>query len=685
MSRLYGRDVLLHDLVPRLIGLHAERPELLEQVHPHDVPALLLTGPHGSGRTAVLDALFDAYHERIPVAELNCAREAGHELTMVANTSAGADLLTDAACGLCAPVTGRKRLRLPRLWTGLAVVSAWTRGDQQEQSAAQARMRRLLTECGLEDADSAAADSWVQDVNTSLPLRDQGELAPVAEASVRLFTQRYLDNRRSRAVESFYTGRLGGQSAQPFQELCRFFHLGDDLREESEAALAGALLEDLSDHYSGWTRLNRTPRPLLLLDDVHVPPGARLLDAFLVHRARGSRDPLILLAAARGDARRRAGPDAEVRTPAQLADGARDWSRPGAGSPSAGLLAVGLPPLERNDIVAMLMAADPPPRPELPRAIRRFTGGSPLGCGLLRDAVAADPRAASATGHEVGTLQLAGQSVTRQIAARLVPDVQLRRNLTLFSVARDDAAARALAGVYLASDPEGAAVETTRGYLRAEHDAGTGRRFVGDPFLRAVLILELRRRPPESTDPPQTWSGIHRLLRSHHEGAGEDVDALHHALADDDAEYVAQRLATRFASSSAPQWLRDLWHVASAPHPPRPGWAEDCRAVATGTPGTQPDATPGPTGERPAGDFVQRSVRRLLHAVWLAADPLTAPDETLCGRIKWELELLSARHTAGTGPLFDAAQEWHDALRELRTPPSAEPARDAEGSHGESH
>lgn len=690
MSRLYGRDVLLHDLVPRLVGLDAKEPELLRQAHPVDPPALLLTGPHGSGRTAVLDALFGAYHERLPVAEVNCARDAGpvaHE-AMVSNTSPGAGLLTEVACGLCARVAGYRRVRLPRLWTGLAAVSAWHRGDQPEQRVARARMRRLLTKCALVPEGSADADRWVQDVNDLLPLGDQGELTPVADAAVKLFVGRYLTWREVRDVRAFYADRLGpDRGAQPLNELCRSFHLGDDLQEESEASLAAALLADLRSHYSGWARLNRTPRPLLLLDDVHAAPGARLLGQLLDYRAGDARDPLILVATARGDVRHRAGPDAAVRTLAQVADGAHGWRRPSAGSASAGLIALPLPPLERADIVSMLMSADPPPRPELPRAVRRFTQGSPLGCGLVRDAVAADPRAASTAGHDVGALQLAGQSVTHQIAAQLVPDPQLRRNLVLFSVARDDAAARALADRYLASDAERAAVETAYGYLRSEYGAPAPQPFVADPFLRAVLVQELRRRRPESTQPPQTWSGVHALLNQHHESAGQWTDALHHALAGDHAEQVALRLAELFRPpASAREWLRTLWQVASAPHPPRADWAGGCRAVATGTPGTEL-----------AGDSVQRSVHRLLHAVWLAADPLTAPDEALCGRIKWELELLSARHSTGAGTLFDAAREWHDELRELRTPPSAAPAGSGaatlgagpapgpEGSRDESH
>ncbi|WP_219691433.1 ATP-binding protein, partial [Streptomyces anatolicus] len=637
---------------------------------------LLLTGPHGSGRTAVLDALFTAYRTRLPVAKVNCARGANPAGAMVANTSSGADFLTDVACGLCAPVTGRKRVRLPRLWTGLTAVSAWTRGDQGEQAVARARMQRLLIECGLVPPASPDATSWPQDVNRTLPVGDQGDLAPIAEASVQLFTERYLSRRQARDVRPFYADRLGpGRNAQPLSELCRSFHLGDDLREEAEASLAAALLADLRDHYSGWAHLNHVPRPLLLLDDVHTAPGSRLLEHLLTHRTKGARDPLILVASARGGARHRAGPDAAVRTLAQVAGGASGWQRPETRTWSAGLIALDLPPLGRNDIVAMLMTVDPPPRPDLPRAVRRFTQGSPLGCGLLRDALAADPHAAYAAGYDVGALRLAGRAVTWQIATRLVPDPQLLSNLILFSVAQDDAAAHALADTYLAADPQLAAVATARSHLHAEHGTRAARPFVADPFLRAVLVHELRRRRPESTRPPQTWSGIHERLRTHHENAGQPVEALHHALANGDAGHVARRLTELFATpTSAQTWLRHLWQVASAPHPPRPGWADECRAYATGTPGTEP-----------AGDFVQRSVYRLLHAVWLAADPLTAPDEPLCGRIKWELEFLSARHSTGAGILFDAAEEWHDALRELRTPPSALPAQAPEGSHGESH
>ncbi|MCX3062757.1 ATP-binding protein [Streptomyces beihaiensis] len=681
MSRLYGRDVLLDDLVPRLVGLDANEPKLLRQAHPDDPPALLLTGPHGSGRTAVLDALARAYQARLPVAEVNCADGGDATAAMVANTSPVVDILTDAACGLCAPITGRKRLRLPRLWTGLAAVSAWTRGDAREQGVAQARMQRLLTECGLADDGDPRAGSWAQDVGALVALGDRSDLAPIADACVRLFSDRYLHRRQARDVQSFYASRLGpGRDAEPLAELCRAFHLGDDLREESEASLAAALLEDLRAHYSGWTHFNQTPRPLLLLDDVHSGHGSRLFGQFLAHRAQGARDPLVLVAAARGDARHRAGPDAAVRTLAQLAGGASGWRRPETGTPSAGVVALELPPLDRGDIVAMLMAGDPPPRPELPRAVRRFTQGSPLGCGLVRDAVAADPRAADLPGHDVGTLRLAGQPVTRRIAARLVPDAELRRGLVLFSVAQDDGAAHALADTFLTSDAQQAAVAAARIHLRTEHGAAADRPFVADPFLRAVLVHELRRRSPAPTeDPPQTWDAVHATLRDHHAGAGDPVAALHHTLALGDADEAVRGLTDLFAPpTTAEEWLRHLWHVASAPHPPRPEWAEECRRIARGAPGTES-----------AGDYVRRCVHRLTHAVWLAADPLTAPDGTLCGRIKWELEQLSGRHVTGAGTLFDAAQEWHDELRELRTPPSALPAQDRGPgpgrSHGESH
>ncbi|MEB8339395.1 ATP-binding protein [Streptomyces endophyticus] len=681
MSRLYGRDVLLDDLVPRLVGYPREEEHGdVEQVHRDDPPALLLTGPHGRGRTAVLDTLYRSYTARIPVAEVDCAQGAGAGEGLVGNTSQGADFLIDAAGGLCSPVAGeRKLLQLPRLWTGLVAVCAWRFGDTGEQEAAQDRVGRLLTGCGLEARGSPAADRWVRDVNDRLPnVVAPEELQPVVDASVNLFTERYLTKKgQADEVLAFYAGRPGTRPDEsPLVAHSRAFHQGGDVRELAEASLAVALLEDLRARYgTRWMRFNRPPRPLLLLDNVQTPPGARLLDQFLTHRVKRAGDPLVVVAAARGSARRRSLPDATHRTLEQVSGGAVDWQRPETGTPSAGLITIELSRLERQDIVTMLSDAAPSLRGELPRVVRRFTQGSPLGCGLLTEAVRAAPSSAATPGLDVGALQLNGQSVTRQIAVRLVPDPELRRNLTLFSVARDSAAARALATKYLPAAPDRAAVETARSHLRAEHGAQAPQPFVTDPFLRAVLVLELRRRRARPTRSVPTWSDLHELLRIHHERARQDIDALHHALAGGDAGHVVNSLYERFVRpGGAEQWLRDLWQVASAPHPPDTNWARDCRDKAGGKGGTEP-----------AGDDVLRSVHRLLHAVWLAADPLTAPDEKLCERIRFDLELLSGRHVTGAGTLFDAAQEWHDDLRELRTPASARPAPGPEGSHGELH
>jgi hypothetical protein len=680
VTRLYGRDTLLTEVVPQLVGLHAHRPELVAQANRDDPPALLLAGPHGSGRTAVLSELARWYRDRLPVALVDCARgsdgAAAAGGAAVANTSPGAELLTDVARGLCGPVHRRRRIRLPRLWTGLAAVTAWNPGDTQEETSARDRMRRLLTGCGLEEEGSPEADRWVADVHGALPAGAPNDLPTIAGTAVRLLTSRgYVSNDQAHRAAEFYTEQLGSDRATaPWNRLCRAFRAGEDALEETEASLAAALLADLDAHYGRLARFNRLPRPLLLLDDAHTAPGTRLLGQLLTPRAAGVRDPLIVVAAARGGARHPGRPDATVRTLAQLAGGTGTWRRPDTRTPSAGIVAVDLPPLGRSDIVTMLMGLDPPPLPEVPRAVRRFTQGSPMGCGLLRDAVEEDPRGRAASGHELAGLELGGRAVTRRIAERLVPDAVLGGYLRLFCVARDAAAAQALAARYLSTDPRsGAAVATVRSHLRAEHGARPAEPFVADPFLRAVLVHELRRLGPGSARPAESWTELHALLRGHHEEAGQPVEAWHHALAGGTADEVSAGLALRLGSGVSPgQWLRDLWLVASAPHPPGGAWAERCRAVAKAEPGTEVE-----------GDDVRRSVHRLLHAVWLAAEPLTVPDDTLCGRIKWELELLSSRHSTGAGVLFDAAREWHDALRDLRTPSSALPAPGSEGNPGE--
>jgi hypothetical protein len=673
---LYGRKPVLNELVPRMVGLHHTKNKTIRQEPRGEVPAVVLHGGHGSGRSAVLEELRTAYTDRVPVAAVDCA-DAADDDAAVSNTSPTAELLTDLARGLSGHRPGFGRLRLPRLLTGLAAISAWHLGVLAEQACARDRVAALLTDCGLEK-DPQRARGWPADVLAGIGVVGADDLGPIAAASVQLFTDRYLGFRENRAVRQWYRDldpAADQDGVQALTALSRAFHLGDDIRRRVESHLVEALLEDLRAAYTGWRHLNAAPRPLALLDNVHTPAGGHLLDLLLARRvAAGDRpDPLVVVAATLGAAEGRRFAGATRWTFADVPELA-GWSRPARGSSAAGLVALPLPPLDRDALLSMMRVGEERAvRQEVARAVHRFTGGSPLGCRIFYDALDAAPDPAGVETHELARLRLTGEHVTERMLHALVPDAELSAYLVLLSVAQDPAAARALAAAYLTRDHQAGAVEAVRSHLRAEQWLRADRPFVADDFLRAVLVHELRRRPAGATDPPLSWPELHELLRDHHEDRGEPATARHHALAAGSPDEPVRWLADSFRGAAAARWLVDLWHIATAPHPPDPAWADTCRATASG----ERDGTF-------EGDSVQRSVNRLLHAVWFAADPLSVPDAHLRGRVGRELDFLSLKHPTGNSTLYDASQDWPAAIKDLRTPDSAVGGGDG-GEEGRGH
>ncbi|MCF6524710.1 ATP-binding protein [Streptomyces sp. JJ36] len=687
MPRLYGRDALLHGLLPRLVGLAHDRLRAVPREHPGALPVVLVTGRHGTGKTALLDQLAEYYEARVPCARADLERiggPAGGRGPAVSNTSALVEVLVRLCTGLAPSVPPFGRGRFVRLLPGLFAVTSWHRGDAGEQDVARGRISRLLA--ALEE-DRRPGETephvlgapWMADVAAQLAgANPADDLEPVADAVTRQYFARHAGRREARQAQQWYGDRDEGaeDGVHALVRLCRRFHRGGDYRRAVERTLTEALLADLTEARAARRRLAQVPRPLALLDNVHTPAGRAVLDILLESRAAlttsgGSRpDPLVVVGASRETAPVRY-PEAVRRRFPEVAERS-GWQPPESGTPSAGVLAVDLPPLGPQDVLTMLDDAPAALDAELPTAVHRLTGGQPLGCRLLCDAVLHAPAGEPVGVEDLLRLRTAGgRPVTETLLELLVPDALLRDRLVTLAVAGAREAAHALAGAVPGGG--GTAADAER-YLREElwqpeHPAAGaagaapagGGFFVADPFLRAVLVEEFRRTSAEG-NAPAGWEEVHRVLREHHAALGEagEPDVLRHTLAAGEAWSVVLRLAGAFGEADAGRWLACLGRAVTAPHPP---W---------GPPGRDPRPAVA-RGERDAehadADDLHRSVNRLLHAAWYTADTVGTPSEELRRTLERELDFLSLHHPTGHAVLSRAARDWAGAAGERRSFP----------------
>ncbi|MEV0440238.1 ATP-binding protein [Streptomyces spectabilis] len=678
--RLYARDPLLHHLVPRLTGLaYADRARVAWE-YDKDLPLVLLTGRHGTGRTAVLAALERHYAGRLPLARVDTAAQ---DLVV--------ELLQELACSLAPDVSRRFPLLLPGL---VAVYGGYT-ADRAERARASARIARLLRACRLESAPApAVAQTWDTRVRARLAAAGPGAAAgtdphAVVHAVLAEYFERYTRARAAAPLRQWYQDRYAETPESPgatpeggrggpegLARLADWFHRGGDYRHAAEQTLVHAFLEDVAAARTRWQRLNRDPRPLALLDNTHSPAGARLVDLVLEYRARpgaAHHDPLVVVATRLGDAP----PDAADALPRELPDlvTTTGWRRTGH-APSAGLVVVELTPLSRDDVLLMLDAAAAPLHPYLASALHTLTGGHPLASRVLCDAVlehasrAAPGSPPLAPRHLLDLTTGDGRPVSEAILERLLPSPHQRARLVPLSLARDSTAAQALAAHLRLEGPEQLPANAAADYLEAEHwqrDTPQDRPLAADPLLHTLLVHEARRTS-RGTDSRRGWQEMHGFLRRHHTTRGEDseADALRHTLAAGDAKTVVAALSEEFQSEqdrlSALRWLTCLRYAATAPAPPAADWDDERAAMAAGAHDDRYRDI----------DEIDRCINRLLHGLWYLSDATAEPEADLCEDIGAELGFLSLRHQTWRAVLSQAARTWPAAARDKRPLPLPE-------------
>ncbi|MFI6039609.1 hypothetical protein ACIBBD_36885 [Streptomyces sp. NPDC051315] len=712
-GRLYGRGALFDvepaGLVPRLVGLRPYEHFAVKVEHPDEIPVLVLAGGRGLGKSAVLTEVLEAYTERnrrgearkrTPVALVDCADEQfarpPHEENPESWSPVWQALLVLAE-QLTEPVKAAGQLTFPRLAAGLVAVRAsdWSGRADSERIRRELVRILLLNERG---SRFGMAGRWAARVAARVLVAASGQgpfVAAAIDATLEALSEGFTHHKEQKPSQ-WYRGypNAGGNAQRGLLLLAGNFRAGGTSREHAERWLVRALLADLAEAYSGLgSHLRRLGRPVVLLDNAGGGPGPGLLDAVLRDRAEGTADQVVCVAAVRGTglpaslASARAG-----ETPMALGDAVRralpevgratEWE-PGS-SPSSRALLVPLPPLSPDDTLHMVGAVcdDIEVPPQLPHAVHRLTGGNPLGIVVLSTAARRHPDRAASLGRllTAGTPSADGGAdggpVHGQLLRRLVPADRLEE-LTVLAAAHDHDSAVALAAAHLPDDFGSSGVRSLRVRLAEEGLPAVPGHFVGDPFVRTLLLLRLHHRDAGHSG----WRAVHETLIRHYaetggEGGADPARAryrLSHELALGNTANAVAHLRDTFLTLDTRTWLDTLCFLASAPYfhahddegRDAAGQGDHRVAIALG----RTDASHEPP--EGADAFLHLRVRRLLHAVWQVTDPLVLPDPAVCGRLEFELLQLSDLRPAGGALLFATSQAWsRDARagRPLRTP-----------------
>ncbi|MFI1441533.1 hypothetical protein [Streptomyces fructofermentans] len=678
---LQGRGALFDTdppgLAPRLVGLPASEHRPGAGGPPDDLPFVVLTGGRGLGKSAALGELLAAYKGHTPVALIDCEDRqfAGPPPRRPPGSwSAVSQALLAVAEQLAEPATGAGRIPFPRLTAGLLAVAASGWGDRDLPRIRQEAERVLL----LNDTGSwraGIAGRWVGRVSARLTEALSGTgpvVEPIIEATLEVFSEGVSPtHRRLRRAATWYRDypNAAGSPKLGLVLLSGHFRTDGDSRTHAEHHLVRALLADLGDAYAGALQRSQRPgRPVVLIDNAQTGPGTGLIGSVLRDRADGIADRVVFFAGLRAHGH----PSLLNATRRALPEVARSNGWAHGGTASSGALLVPLPPLSADDtahIVGTACRGVPVP-PLLPPATHRLTGGSPLGTALLAESARQNlPRGAASPGELLTAgLSLRGEHGTRpayrELLDRLMPGDH-PDELTVLAAAHDRASACALADALLPDGFGALGVLGLEERLAAEGVPAAPGYFVGDPFLRTLLLLALYRREPGH----DTWRSAHRTLVAHYApapgaGAGRARHRLRHELALGTTGPAVAHLRDGFHLTGADQWLAELAAIASAPYPgphgPDGPGPDDRTEIALG--GTDADTRP-PDG---ADAGLHLRVRRLLHGVWQVRDPLALPVPAVAERLGRELEQLAELRPADGEALRRASRDWPaDALAAL--------------------
>lgn len=108
-GRLYGQQALQEGFVPRLVGLHHKDGYLVPFAYPKGAPVVRIVGGRGSGKTALLGAVHDAYNGRVPLAgSTSGLRDSASPASQMATTTSPTPPASPTCC-ICSPTNSAWR------------------------------------------------------------------------------------------------------------------------------------------------------------------------------------------------------------------------------------------------------------------------------------------------------------------------------------------------------------------------------------------------------------------------------------------------------------------------------------------------------------------------------------------------------------------------------------------------
>ncbi|WP_433889145.1 ATP-binding protein [Streptomyces sp. CA-111067] len=583
-----------------------------------DLPALLLLGPRGSGKTSLLGHL-GAWGQAAPLATLDLAAMEQGDKTLF-------DALADLAYQLQARKDGFPQLGFPSFTVLLLAAAAAV--NTRDRGAAVNQMRTLLQGTATQDYSYESLQPLLESVAGVAGGMLPGwvtQIVPLIRSTQRLQARTRINRRVARAARDVGGPRAGADFLVGVNRLFRGY---PEQQKEAQRLLLDAFLADLRDaylHRSGHQR--RTAHCLLLLDNVDSDLGESFLQLLLDVR-RGTQfkpartDPLLIVSAARHQ------PESLIREERRLAvlpDYDRSWSGDAEKFTPVpvGRLHVGLlRDLNRDEVEehAGAVLAALPEGAEQPAAdtasywlgwvVHGVTRGQPAATAAVLDAVSRFPAAKpwDERIREWPLLPVAADPAGRDRGAATVADATLDLLLTDCDSGLRTLLPRAAAA--LSQGQAEAAPELWRHVPPALR-----RRFEDDGqvvYHPAVRFLLLRRLDATAgVEGAGTWDGAHSALAA---AAGADGALVaYHELARGRLDAAVDYLHARFHAMPATRWCDELSLIQRAPARWAGGLPEPARDRYVRLVGT------------PTGDEGRQAITRLLAAGWVTAHPRTDP------------------------------------------------------------